>query len=108
MTFTPGTRVCVSYVSDIAGPTVERLTIKRFQNNLLYFQEKSLYYAVECYAASFYGHSRTMAGKILVTKYRWQLPFAALSEKLVIAQPAHPVKKAGKRKSVLKRELAGV
>jgi hypothetical protein len=93
MTFTSGAKVYVSYSTDITGPTVELLTIKEFKNDLLYFQEKSSYYAVECHVASFYGYSRTLAGKVLITKHRWQLPFAALAEKMAISQPAKPAKK---------------
>ncbi len=96
MTFTTGSKVYVSYSTDITGPTVEWLTIREFKNNLLYFQEKSSYYAVECHVASYYGYSRTLAGKVLITKHRWQLPFAAISEKITIAMPAKPVRKAAK------------
>lgn len=99
MTFTTGAKVYVSYSTDIAGSTVEWLTIKEFKNNLLYFREKSSYYAVECHAASFYGHSRTLAGKVLITKHRWQLPFAAIAEKMTIAMPAQPVKKTARKSS---------
>ena len=100
MTFTTGARVFVSYSTDIAGPTVELLTIKEFKNNLLYFQEKSSYYAVECHKASFYGYSRTLAGKVLITKHRWQLPFAAVAEKMAIAMPAQPARKTSKEPAI--------
>ena len=108
MTFPSGTKVYVSYATDIAGPTVELLTIKEFKNDLLYFKEKSSYYAVECHAASFYGHSRTLAGKVLITRHRWQLPFAALAEKLVFVTPAKPVRKMAKAEPAMKLKLSKI
>ena len=92
MIFTPDARVYVSYSTDIMQPVVELLTISKYKNNLLYFKEKSSYYAVECHNASFYGYSSTMAGKIFVTKYRWQLPFAAIAEKMRFIIPVNHAK----------------
>ncbi len=92
MTFTPGTKVYVRYSTGIMQPFTECLTINKYKNGLLYFKEKTSYYAVECHAASFYGYSYTMAGNVLVTRHKWQIPFAGLTEKLKFISPAKPVK----------------
>lgn len=92
MTFTPGTKIYVRYSTGIMQPFTECLTISKYKNGLLYFKEKTSYYAVECHAASFYGYSYTMAGNVIVTKHRWQIPFADITEKLKFIVPAKPVR----------------
>lgn len=92
MTFTPGTKIYVRYATGIMPPFTECLTISKYKNNLLYFKEKTPYYAVECHAASFYGFGYTMAGNVLVVKHKWQLPFAGVSEKIRFVMPARPFK----------------
>ena len=87
MIFTPGKKVCVSYSTGIMEPFTEVLTIKKYENNLLYFNEKSAYYAVECHNQSFYGYSYTDAGKVFVTERKWQLPFAMAFKTLNIKLP---------------------
>ena len=92
MIFTPGTKIYVCYSTGIMQPFTECLTISEYKNNLLYFKEKSSYYAVECYSASFYGYSHTMAGKVIITKHKWQLPFATAAEKIRRGLPASSLK----------------
>ena len=92
MIFTPGTKVYVRYSSGIMNPFTECLTINKYKNNLLYFKEKTPYYAVECHAASFYGYSYTMAGSVIVTRHKWQIAFAGLAEKLKFTMPAKTAK----------------
>lgn len=92
MIFTPDKKVYVQYSTGIMPPFVELLTVSKYKNQLLYFKEKTAYYAVECHEASFYGYSYTPAGKLIVTKHKWQLPFAKLTEKLKIMKPAKPVR----------------
>ena len=90
MNFTPGTKVHVNYATGIMKSSTEVLTISRYENNLLYFKEKSDYYAVECYKASFYGYSHTDAGRVLVTDHKWQLSFASLAESLKMSKISVP------------------
>ncbi len=94
MIFTPDAKVYVQYSTGIMPPFTEWLTISKYKNNLLYFKEKTFYYAVECHEASFYGYSYTPAGKVIVTKHKWQLPFANLAEKLKIMKPAKRTKES--------------
>ncbi len=88
MFFTPDAKVYVQYSTEIMQPFTELLTISKYKNNLLYFKEKTFYYAVECHEASFYGYSYTAAGKVIVTKHKWQLLFANIAEKLKIMKPS--------------------
>ncbi len=92
MTFTPGTKIYVRYSTDITRAFTECLTISKYKNNLLYFKEKTAYYAVECHAASFYGFSYNFAGNIIVARHKWQIPFASVAEKLKFIVPAKPAK----------------
>lgn len=92
MIFTPGKKVYVSYSTGIMEPFTEELTISKYENNLLYFKEKSSYYAVECHNASFYGYSYTDAGKVFVTYEKWQLPLAAVTEKVKFKLPVKQYK----------------
>ena len=92
MIFVPDTKIYVNYATGIMQSFTEALTIKKYKNNLLYFKEKSSYYAVECHNASFYGYSYTTAGRVIITKNKWQIPFALLAEKMRFIVPARPVK----------------
>ena len=92
MIFTPGTKVYVRYSTGIMNPYTECLTISKYKNNLLYFKEKTTYYAVECHASSFYGYGYTMAGNVIVTKHKWQIAFAGLAEKLKFIVPVNTAK----------------
>lgn len=89
MNFTAGTKVYVNYATGIMQSSTEHLTISKYENNLLYFREKSDYYAVECHQASFYGFSNTDAGTVLVTARKWQLSFASIAQSLKISVPAN-------------------
>ena len=92
MIFTPDAKVFVQYSTGIMPPFTELLTIGKYKNKLLYFKEKTVYYAVECHEASFYGYSYTAAGKLIVAKHKWQIPFANLAEKLKIMKPVRQAK----------------
>lgn len=87
MKFTKGTKVYVNYATGIMQSSTELLTIRKYENNLLYFEEKSDYYAVECHPASFYGYSHTDAGTVMVTNRKWQLSFASIAQSLKISVP---------------------
>ena len=92
MNFATGTKVYVNYATGIMQSSTEVLTISRYENNVLYFKEKSDYYAVECHKASFYGYSHTDAGTVLVTARKWQLSLASVAETLKISVPSHSFK----------------
>ncbi len=94
MIFTPNAKVYVSYSTGIMRPVTELLTVSKYQNNLLYFKEKSSYYAVECYTESFYGYSYTLAGRVIVTKHKWQLSFAVIAEKMKTLKPVRSLKQS--------------
>jgi len=108
MNFTPGTQVYVRYQADIEQTFTELLTISKYENNLLFFEEKSSYYAVECNNAAFYGYSYTLPGSVMIVKEKWQLPFALLTEQLRISTlPARRSIKAQKHEPAFMKNFAG-
>ncbi len=88
MNFVPGSKVYVRYATGIMECSVEHLTISKYENNILSFEEKSDYYSVECHNASFYGFSYTLAGNVLVARNKWQFTLAMIAEKIRLATPA--------------------
>lgn len=81
MNLIEGTKVYVKYNPLTYPAYVEVLTVKKCENGLLYFNEKSDYYSVEFKARKFYGYNYTLAGDVLFVTKLWLLPIAGILEK---------------------------
>jgi hypothetical protein len=81
MNFLMGAKVYVCFDTLIAPSFVEILTIQKISKDLLFFEEKTPYYAVEYREFLFYAYSYNTAGNVLIVEKMWHLPFAKFIEK---------------------------
>jgi hypothetical protein len=76
-----GAKVYVCFDPLISPSFVEKLTIQNKSECLLFFEEKTPYYAVEYREFLFYAYSYNTAGNILIVEKVWHLPFAKFVER---------------------------